>query len=60
MKPASAKVGTCGSSGARLSPVMAIARALPERTCGTLRVIEIKEDCTWPLIRSANWVAPLL
>src|SRR5262249_46319537 len=33
--PASATVGTSGSSGLRCAPVVASARSVPARTCGT-------------------------
>ena len=41
-KPASAKVGTSGSAGARFGVVTASARSIPSLTCGTAGVSAVK------------------
>ena len=52
MTPASATVGTSGSSGSRLAPVTASARSFPALMCGKAEGMLSNIIITWPPSRS--------
>ena len=51
-QPASAIVGTSGSSGERAGVVTASGRSLPDATMGAADAVLVNMACTWPACRS--------
>jgi hypothetical protein len=58
-RPASAVLGTSGSSGLRAPPGTASARSRPLRMWSSTEGTVAKVICTWPEIRSATDGPPL-